>query len=148
MNYETYKDLKIREDFSVFDFTSEGKKGSIPKRIVFAETRWEGVYNLGFGDIGENGDIDDYSISDNGDRNKILATVVNVVLTYTTRYPDRLIFFSGSTKNRTRLYRMAVGINLVELSEDFEIYAFVGEEVVPFTPNMEITAFLVKRKKV
>jgi hypothetical protein len=148
MNYERYKDLRIQEDFSVIDFTSEGKKGNIPKRIVFSATGWEGVYNLAFGDIGTNGEIDDYSISDNGDRNKILATIVDVVLAYTIKYPDRQIFFTGSTQERIRLYRMAVGLNLAELSHDFEIYAFVGDDIQAFTPNMDITAFLVKRKKV
>ncbi|RXK83472.1 DUF6934 family protein [Filimonas effusa] len=148
MRYEIYRNLRITEDFRVVDFTSEGKKGNISKRIVFSATEWKDVYNLAFGDIGANGEIDDFSISDNGDRNKILATVVDVVMAYTKRYPDRLIFFRGSTRERTRLYRMAVGINLRELSCDFDIYAFVGEDIMPFTPNMEMTAFLIKRKKV
>ena len=43
----------------------------------------ENVFNLAFGDINENGEINDYTISDNGDRNKILATVANVVDVYT-----------------------------------------------------------------
>jgi hypothetical protein len=146
MKFEVYTHLRINDDFSVIDFMSEGKKGYIPKRIVFSATEWEGVYNLAFGDINENGEIDDYCISDNGDRNKILATIADVVKAYTEKYPDRLIFFRGSTNERTRLYRMAVGLNLKELSRQFEIYAYVNEEIVPFEKNLEITAFLIKRK--
>lgn len=86
--------------------------------------------------------------TDNGDRNKILATVVNAIDEYTKRYPMRWIYFRGSTKGRTRLYRMAVGLNLKELSAKFEIYAEAdeNEEFIPFQKNMNLEAFLIKRK--
>jgi hypothetical protein len=148
MKYEVYSELKLTDDFSVIDFISIGKNGAIPKRITFTTTELENVYNLAFGDINAKGEIDDYIISDNGDRNKILATVVNVVDDYTKKYPERWIIFSGSTKERTRLYRIAVGINLEELSRKFEIYAFVQEELKLFTKDMEINAFVIKRKNV
>lgn len=147
MKYEIYKELKFTDDFSVIDFVSIGKNGAIPKRISFTSTELPNVYNLAFGDIDENGEINDYRISDNGDRNKILATVVNVVDDYTIKYPERWIVFSGSTKERTRLYRMAIGLNLEELSITFDIYAFVQEELKSFSKNMEISAFVIKRKK-
>jgi hypothetical protein len=85
-------------------------------------------------------------MSDNGDRNKILATIADVVKVYTEKYPDRLILFRGSTTERTRLYRMAVGLNLKELSSQFDIYAYIEDEIVPFKKNMAISAFLVKKK--
>jgi len=146
MKYEIYSELKFTDDFSVIDFVSVGKNGAIPKRISFTSTELKNVYNLAFGDIDENGEIDDYRISDNGDRNKILATVVNVLDDYTKKYPERWIIFSGSTKERTRLYRMAVGLNLEELSRKFDIYAYVRDELRSFSKNMEINAFVVKRK--
>jgi hypothetical protein len=67
---------------------------------------------------------------------------------YTDRYPERGIYFHGSTKERTRLYRMAVGLNLGELSMKFDVLAKVPykEEYVPFHKNMEIFGFLIKRK--
>lgn len=105
-----------------------------------------GVYNLAFGDIDQKGEMDDVTISDNGDRNKILATVAKAVDEYTRRYPRRWIVFKGSTNDRTRLYRMAIGLNLEQLSIKFHIYGLKGEEFVPFQRNMHATAFLVKRK--
>lgn len=148
MKYEIYSDLLIASDLRVFEFVSIGKYGSIPKRITFIPTELPEVYNLAFGDINENGEIDDYSISDNGDRNKILATIARVIELYTARYPERYIYFCGSTKERTRLYRMAVSINQEELSEKFEIFAEVDDstEFLPFQKNMHISAFLIKRK--
>lgn len=101
----------------------------------------------GLGDIDENGEIDDYSISDNGDRNKILATVANAVEIYLTKYPDRWVYFKGSTQERTRLYRMAVGLNFEELSLKYEIYAERKDGIAPFEKNSEVLGLLVKRKK-
>lgn len=148
MKYEIYSDLLIANDLRIFEFVSIGKYGSIPKRIAFIPTELPEVYNLAFGDINENDEIDDYSISDNGDRNKILATIARVIELYTDRYPERYIYFCGSTKERTRLYRMAVSINQDELSEKFEIFAEVdySTEFLPFQKNMQISAFLIKRK--
>lgn len=146
MKYEVYTVLTITDDFSVIDFKSLGKNGAIAKRITFTATELDNVYNLAFGDINEDGEIDDYNISDNGDRNKILATIVNVVDDYTKKYPNRWIIFRGSTKERTRLYRMAIGINLEELAVKFDIYAVCQEDLMPFAKNMEINAFLIKRK--
>jgi hypothetical protein len=146
MKYEVYNDLKSTPDFSITDFVSVGKNGIIHKRISFTATTIQNVYNLAFGDIDERGEIDDYRKSDNGDRNKILATIYTVVDDYTIKYPERLILFSGSTKERTRLYRIAIGLNLEELSRKFEVYAYVNNELVIFSKNMEISAFLIKRK--
>lgn len=39
-----------------------------------------------------------------------------------------------------------MGLHLEELSEVFEIYARVNNTIVPFHKNMEINAFLIKRK--
>jgi len=67
MKYEVYTEIKITDDFSIFDFFSVGRKGLIPKRIEFMPTEISDIVNLAFGDIDESGEIDDYSISDNGD---------------------------------------------------------------------------------
>jgi hypothetical protein len=146
MQYENYPAFHIADDLSLFEFISVGKKGSILKRIAFMRTKKTGVYNLAFGDIDENGEIDDLTISGNGDRNKVLATVAKAVDEYTTKYPRRSIIFSGSTMERTRLYRMAIGLNLVELSLKFHIYGQIGEELLPFYKNMPAIAFVIKKK--
>ena len=148
MKYGAYNTAVANPDFRRFEFVSIGKKGEIPKRIDFTPTEWPNVYNLAFGDIIDDEDIDDFKISDNGDRNKILATVLEVVYAYTEKYPDRWIYFTGSTAHRTRLYRMAVSLHLEELSTKFEIFSEIEgqEEFVRFQKGLNIKAFLVKRK--
>lgn len=148
MKYEVYNDIEADSKFAKFEFISEGHKGRILKRIEFASTQWQGVYNLSFGDIKANGELDDLTISNNGDRNKILATILRVVDNYTRRFPKRWVFFKGSTEHRTRLYRMAVSLHLEELSEMFEILADLNGdwEFVRFRKGLNIKAFLIKRK--
>jgi len=148
MKYEAYVAVVANPDFRRVEFVSIGKRGEISKRINFTPTQWPNVYNLSFGDIIDDEDIDDYKISDNGDRNKILATVLKVVKAYTMKYPERWLYFTGSTEQRTRLYRMAVSLNLEELSEVFEIFAEIEgqDEFVRFQKGLNIKAFLVKRK--
>jgi len=147
MKYEVYTEIEITDDFDVFDFISIGKNGDILKRVAFSKTEQDKVYNLALGDVDEDNEINDYSVTDNGDRNKVLATVAAIVEAYTKRFPDRWIIFRGSTAERTRLYRIAVGLHLDELSSLYEIRGYVDDDIVPFIKNMKINAFLIKRKK-
>ncbi len=148
MKYEGYELARIADDLSRFDFLSTGKNGKFQKRIIFTPTGFHNIFNLAFGDIAEESMLDDNSVTDNGDRNRILATIATAVDNYTKRYPERVIYFTGSTKARTRLYRMAIGLNLEELSVTYEIYAEIDsqDELVIFQKNMEISAFVFKRK--
>jgi hypothetical protein len=146
MKYESYDAVRISDDLSSFDFLSKGHRGDLLKQIVFEPFRNGTIYQLVFGNLVAENEIDDFSINDNGDRNKILATVVQVVDNYTKRYPERMIYFRGSTPSRTRLYRMAIGLNLEEFSLTFDIYGETPNGIVPFCKNLEVVAFLIKRK--
>ena len=84
---------------TTFEFTSEGEKGLINKIVRFQPTNLKGLYNLAFGDKDKlTGVIDDKVISNNGDSEKVLATVVATVYAFTDRYPDALIYVTGSTE--------------------------------------------------
>ena len=148
MKYEYYEDVKSGSDFSSFEFISIGHNGSIRKKVLFTPTRMPNVYNLAFGDVNEKGELDDLTISNNGDRNKILASILKVVERYTNRIPERYVIFRGSTEQRTRLYRMAISLYFEELSEIFEIYADVSGDLkfVWFRKGLIVKAFLIKRK--
>jgi hypothetical protein len=74
MRYEHYDNLNSDIVNGTFEFISEGHNGNILKRIEFMPTPWPNFYNLAFGNVNENGELDDLTISNNGDRNKILAT--------------------------------------------------------------------------
>lgn len=146
MKYEVYTEIDVTDDFNIFEFVSSGKNGAILKRVSFSKTEQDGVYNLALGDVDENNEMDDYAVTGNGDRNKILATVASIVEAYTKKFPDRWVIFRGSTAERTRLYRIAVSLHLEELSALYEIWAYVEDQLFPFAKSMKINAFLIKRK--
>ena len=85
MNLPKYQ-LRAENSLILFEFTSIGNKGSIIKLIKFSETHLKDFYNLGFGDKNsETGDIDDLVVSNNGDSEKVLATVVSAVYAFTDK---------------------------------------------------------------
>ena len=105
------------------------------------------MYNLGFGDKNaETGEIDDNVISNNGDSEKVLATVVSTLYAFTDKHEDAMIYATGSSKSRTRLYRMGITKYLGEVENDYEIYGEKEDGWEEFKKNIDYEAFLVKRK--
>src|SRR5579885_1282710 len=115
MKHEKYAPLLASKDLLEFQFNSIGPRGDISIIVQFTKTDNPQIYNLAFGNLSDDGSIDDHVRNDNKDRNKILATVAATVYEFSSRYPEKLILFTGSTSERTRLYRMALANNLTEL---------------------------------
>ena len=146
MKLEKYE-LKSGEYLTVFEFVSIGTKGRITKLVQYTPTNYKDLYNLGFGDMNlQTGDIDDNVISNNGDSEKVLATVVATLYAFSDKYKDALVFATGSTKSRTRLYRRGITKYLDEIQIDFEVYGEFEEEWDEFKKDIDYEAFLVKRK--
>jgi hypothetical protein len=140
--------LASSDKLMTFEFISEGSNGLIHKLVRFQPTNLKDVYNLAFGDKdNETGDIDDIVISNNGDSEKVLATVAATVYAFTDKYPDAWIYATGSTKARTRLYRMGITKFLSEVKGDFEILGERNDDWENFRKNVEYEGFLVRKKK-
>lgn len=140
--------VNIGETSMVFEFVSDGINGKIPKLGIYSETHLHNFYNLGFGDKDETtGEIDDEVVTNNGDSEKVLATVASTLYTFTDKFPEAMVFATGSTKARTRLYRIGISNNVEEIQEDFEVFGLADEDWQPFQKQTEFEAFLVKRKK-
>lgn len=71
--------------------------------------------------------------------------MVATLYAFTDKYPDVWIYATGSTKARTRLYRMGITKFLSDVSADFEVLGERNEE--SFKKNIEYEGFLVRRKK-
>lgn len=139
--------LKAESSLTVFEFVSEGPNGLIRKLILFQETNQPDIYNLAFGDKNaDTGEIDDLVISNNGDTDKVLATVVAALYAFFDKHPDAFVYATGSTKARTRLYRMGITRFYGEMIQDFELYGQIGDEFYTFEVDKEYTGFLAQRK--
>ena len=149
MRIEKYELVFDRSKTS-FDFISEGPKGRILKTVRFTKMKVKGynnLYNLAFGD--KNTDletIDDLIVTDNQDRDKILATVAKTVDIFIKRRPKSLVFFKGSTPSRTRLYQMAINKYFDELTKIFSIEGFTPTGWTFFEKNKNYLAFLISHK--
>ncbi len=155
MNTPKYE-LSANADFTVFEFASTGKNGTIHKAIKYTQTLNENVYNLGFGDIifsneatGEV-EVDDANLSNNGDLDSVIATVVYSVYIFTSHHPGAHVLFGSSDKARMRLYRMFLSRNMDEISKNFTVFGAVHNEQgqlvnVPFSASMDVEGYFVRR---
>lgn len=133
----------------VFEFVSDEPQGRIEKVIQFSETNLEGFYNLAFGDKNiETGELDDLAVSNNGDRDKVLATVVAAVLAFTEKNPTAYIYATGSTSSRTRVYRMGISKYYNEVVENFELFGETEDDFEFLIKNKEYNGFVAIRKTI
>ena len=147
MNLERYE-IRSGEKLVTFEFVSIGFNGRIEKIVQYSPTNYKDLYNLGFGDKNvTTGEIDDLVISNNGDSEKVLATVVATLYAFTEKYRNAMVYATGSTRSRTRLYRMGISKYLNEILEDFEVYGQLDNEWEDFKKNGDYIGFMVKRKK-
>lgn len=139
--------LKSGRELLSYEFASEGPKGLIEKRIQFTLLNQEEVYNLAFGDKDSiTGEIDDLVVSNNGDSEKVLSTVVSAVYAFYDKHPEASIFASGSTPARTRLYRIGIAEYFGDIKDNFEIYGQLEDRWELFEKGKEYSAFLAQRK--
>ncbi len=146
MKLDRYK-VKVTSSFLNYDFYSIGPQGKIKKRIAFRLfNNTENVYNLGFGDVGAGGEINDLIVTNNADSQKVLATVAMSVFKFFEKYPTSFIFVIGSTETRTRLYRIAIANNLDEIKQNFDIFGSINNAWESFGINRNYQSFLLRVK--
>nr|WP_157986640.1 hypothetical protein [Chitinophaga alhagiae] len=86
------------------------------------------------------------SISNNGDKAKLLATVAATVIDVTSRFPDMMVYAKGSTRARTRLYQMGIFGHWDLIAPLFDVFAYIHGIWVPAEKNVNYDGFAVKRK--
>jgi hypothetical protein len=145
LSVPSYKFYTNRSKFE-FEFNSTGIKGVIAKVARFDEMD-ENVYNFSFGDLDkETGDISDSVVSNNGDRDMVLATVGQIVYYFSGVFSNALIFIQGGNAARTRLYQQALNKYWNEISVLFEIWGRTDDDWQRFEKGKNYNAFLGRRK--
>lgn len=139
--------LTSGEELLSYEFISDGPKGLIRKRIQFTLINRDDVYNLAFGDKDTaTNEMDDMAISNNGDGEKVLATVISAVYAFYDKHPGAWVFAAGTTSARTRLYRMGITKYYSEIKNDFEVYGQTEGEWELFEKDKVYSAFLCCQK--
>ncbi len=143
MNQPTYK-IQVNEE-NTYSFISIGRKGLILKVVRFDEIE-PTIFNLGFGDFDfEKQTLSDSIVSDNGDMEKILATVVSILNDFLQNNPKFSVFIVGSTLSRTRLYQIAINRYYEDFKVYFEIFGYRNSEFDVFQKNVNYESFLVRK---
>ncbi|MCF2486613.1 DUF6934 family protein [Dyadobacter sp. CY347] len=141
-----YYQTKPSDDYLSFRFESVSDTKTIKKMITFKPIpKGINFYNLAFGDLDEQDEMDDLMISNNADMEKVIATVIQSIFIFCQVNPTALIYIEGSTPQRTRLYRIIINKEFETFRKDFEIFGMINTLVEPFSRNRPYTAFVVKR---
>ena len=135
-------------DYQDYEFYSEGPKGKVKKIVHYEKVNEKPIiYNIAFGDEDEEtGRINDTAVTNNQDRDMVLATVASTIIDFTNHYGNHLIHAEGSTPARTRLYQMGISSIWEEISTDFEVYGLREGDWHEFMRSINYEAFLIKRK--
>lgn len=142
MNKDKYPVISS-EDFTRFEFLSEGPQGTI-KKVVRYQIVSAGFFNLAFGDWDEEKQtISDIARSNNDDRDKVLATVAFTVFEFIHHHSMTTIFVKGSTLSRTRLYQIGIKNNWLEISHFFSVKGFGADGWEVFNLAKNYDAFLL-----
>ncbi|MFT4156174.1 DUF6934 family protein [Parafilimonas sp.] len=148
MNLDKYEYM-MDETLLNFQFESLGPNGRVLKVIVVTPQNSNGVtyFNLAFGDWDKaQQKLDDLSITNNNDREKVLATVAAVVLEFLNNFPDMMVYAEGSTPSRTRLYQIGIASQYEKISSLLHVYGFVNGQWEEFRKGYNYEAFLVSLK--
>jgi len=146
MNVEKYQ-FESDTKLLFFEFISIGPKGKILKFVEYAESEVKNYFNLGFGDKDEiTGEINDAVITNNGDSEKVLLTVILTIYVFIEKHPDAWIQIKGSDKARTRLYRIGITNNLARIEKDFYVFGLKENTWLQFEKGIDYDAFLIKKK--
>jgi hypothetical protein len=141
-NYYTFK---ASSDHTAFTFNSLSVDRLVLKKVEFVKIS-DRLYNLAFGDVMHNGDIDDIVVTNNSDTSKVLATVIQILLAFFEDYRNAAVYFRGSTPARTRMYQILLTREKVNWQNRFVVNGIVAGQMFPFVDDFRFEAFIIKLK--
>jgi hypothetical protein len=146
MNLQGYRVLHDDRHECYF-FLSSGKRGIIKKFIIY-QTLATNQYNLAFGDWDEKKlMLDNSARSNNGDRNKVIATVALTIADFLKFHPFSEVLIKGSTPARTRFYQMGLNKYWSEIENQFMVKGNTKGNWENFKKGVAYEAFAIKAKK-
>jgi hypothetical protein len=135
--------FKVIDNGNRFEFESVSSVKTIQKVIQYKELEVDNLFNLALLDIDENGIHSDIVVSDNGDMESVLSTVIQTIQVFLALHPEAKVLFIGSTKTRNRLYRAVISKYYQQTERIYEIHGINNWENEPFEKNKDYEAFLI-----
>ena len=141
MDKDTYPVTEVQP--LIYSFVSVGPKGQIRKIIAYQSTGVPNEYNLALLDETAAG-FSDLTVTANEDMERVLATVIQTIDLFFSQHPDATLFFTGSDKIRTRLYRAIISKYIDRASEKFDIYGVRNDDYEKFVSNRPYESFIIR----
>lgn len=118
---ETYEIVRVNNDFSEFMFQSTLKnKNTVELYVRFTLVEIPflfNIYNLAFGPIDENRNIDDLVKLNHSNLNKVFSTIIFCAVTFLYEHKNVSVGIDGSNETRAYLYHRIFQSNKNELSD-------------------------------
>lgn len=143
MQQEYYK-YQYHTDSLWFEFLSVSNLKTVKKVVTytpFQDSRE--IFNLGFADALPDGSFSDTNVTNNDDMEKVFATIIRTILHFFEKYPDKMIYITGSTPVRTRLYRIIILRELSKIEDTFRVLGLSGSVPEVFQKNQNYQAFVI-----
>lgn len=144
MNFANYE-LEASNNDTVYSFSDTVSGIEYNYRIIYAPIpNNPTIYNLGFGLIDLNDQLDDEAEPNINNLAKVIKTVGLTIYEFTNAYPERSVYFSGNTKQKQFLYDRVIRNNYELLSKTFKIYGQDHtSQFVEYKPNATYLAFIL-----
>jgi hypothetical protein len=137
--------LRAKPDFSAFQFYSRGNGNLLTRQINFIASKKPRLFDLDFGDC-ENGQLHPYRLTDDGDLETLVTTLLHTLEIYTEKYPERTVRLKGNTKHKARIFHIALDTHLDVLCPHFEIEFEQEQPLLSLKRIRYPLAFLLRRK--
>jgi hypothetical protein len=135
--------FKVLDNGFIFEFESISPLKIVKKVVEFSEFDVGNLFNLALFDVSEDGKFSDISVSDNGDMENILSTVIQTIQVFLALHPKAKVLFMGSTKSRNRLYRAVIAKYFHATERIYEIHGITDWKNEPFEKNKDYDAFMI-----
>jgi predicted nucleotidyltransferase len=138
---------KVASNGHYYFFESKGSS-NISKAVGFIlRNEDEQLVELVFGDLTEENIIDVLSVSNNQDFPKVITTVIYTLIDYLDKFPEKTVYFQGSTTSRTRLYRATIAKVIYQNELSYEVFGITdSDEVEAFDKNTNYKGFIIRKK--
>ncbi len=139
--------FQVSQNHQIYYFESIGKE-TIKEVVIYQPIEGSpNVVELAFGNLNEDFTIDVMAINDNKNMPLVISTVIFTVIDYLNYFPNKKVFFRGSTPSRTRLYRAAISKSLHIFEPSFQVFGFISDtEIEIFDKKSYYTAYLIQKK--
>ena len=103
----------------------------------------ENVYNFGFGDVNDDGQIDDLAVTDNKDTYAVFATLIQILFDFFKTHENKYVYFIGSTQSRTRMYQIILSKERTNWEGRLIVYGLLDGDTLPFEIDCRFDAFII-----